>query len=734
MFRHLRHCLMITLLFISLFSTHTIRAAETVAEILQRIPGDEGEPVWHLVAELGLIGTAETLTSALQKEERPAAILALSGALLKVGEQREATKALEEMIIGAVPLSRRLEAASMLGTYGGEYAAARAGALMDDKALPEVLRVECATSLWKLTNRGSAYDVLRKIMRDGKSLRAKQNATLALGRTDRYREVAEKIKSLASVPGPVGDEARLLMMLNAKVDVEIGDDEFIARLTKEVVGKLRRFYAKDLGDKNEKEQLKPKQMATVAARAILHSIDPFNDYLDEESLKDMEEQLRAHYGGIGAWVGMREGRFTILTPMYDKPAYQAGLRPLDIIDKIGEVELRDLQLNDIIKLLKGEADTKVTVRAWRKGWREGRILTIIRKNISIPSVVSQMLPGNIGYIRINGFNEGDRREKVKGTAELLREILEDYNQRNVSGVLLDLSNNPGGLLSAAVNVSRCFIGEGKLIVSSRGKDNFYRPQDFYAEHGDPIFTKPMVVLINSGSASASEIVAGALHDHNRAKLVGQKTYGKGSVQQLIPVWATRGKTRIKLTIAKYYLPSGKCIHGPYSATGGIKPDIKAEEQTLTLAESDIRYKLLRENHEVQLWLEEGSWKRHEQAYRKLLSFDGYEPKAYPEFADLIAKMRKKYPDAAIDEELMRSELRFGIASYLRDFHGEDIYTDLQESVVLQQAIAVLGEEIGGGLPDLPVYKAILERVEKAKSKLTAAIESTLPVGNNDKSK
>jgi carboxyl-terminal processing protease len=689
-------------------------AAAPAAAILTEMPQDDGEPVWSVGEKLAQLGEAALpeLEALLEKggsKEK----LALSYALMKTGGQQQATRALENLIEDEkTPLARRLEAADVLGACGGNYAAARIGIMLGHEK-PERVRVALAKSLWRLTNRGSAYSELRQIMNEGKSQTARAEAAIALARAGRFDEVQKQLQEIASRPGALADEARTLLLLKGAVERDADSDRFPSDLVMEVVSKIRRYYAPDETDDEEDKQLKPDYLASESARALLQSLDPFNDYLDEESLKDMEEQLRANYGGIGAWVGMRNGRFTILTPMYGKPAHNAGIHSMDVVEKIDGKEIKDMKLNDIIRLLKGEPKTPVKVTVWRAGWQKPKDIEVIRDIIDIPSVVWQELPGKIGYVRLNSFNDGDSRANVPGTADLLREALGKFKADGVRGVVLDLSNNPGGMLTSAVDVGKCFIGEGKTIVSSRGKPGVFPEQVFHADQGKPFYEGPLVVMINAGSASASEIVSGALRDHKRARLVGQKTFGKGSVQQIMPIWTTRGATRMKLTIAKYYLPNNECIHKK-----GIAPDVEVKESEMEPQEVEARWKI-RENHEFDLWLEK-QFPAHEKEFRELIAFDNYDPEKYPEFGSLMENLKKKYPDLQLTAEMVRKEIRYAFGWFIRSHLGEDFHVDLQESTVMQRSLIELGDMMPDGLPDIPVYKAMREKYEEEQKKLAVA--------------
>ncbi|MCC8180424.1 MAG: hypothetical protein LIP23_05885, partial [Planctomycetes bacterium] len=609
------------------------------------------------------------------------------------------------------PMNLLLEAAHIHVKWGGEYATARIGIMMNAPGVPERLRVELAYNLWKLSSRPQAYEVLDEIRRHGKSQTARAEATMALAQTDVFPILRDDLKKLSEQPGSIGERASNLLLINARLDDDVKRDDFTIRLISEVVQKIRDFYAVDEEDQDQAKRLQPKSLGEASAQALLYSLDQFNDYLNEEDYTDFEAQLRANYGGIGAWVGMRDGRFTVLTPMYDKPAYRAGLRPMDIIDRIDDVDITTMKQNDIIKLLKGEPDSVVRVRILRRDWKEPREVAVKREIIMIESVHSQVLPGDIGYIRINSFNDGDRYQDIKGTAELVKDALVAFNRQGVKGLILDLANNPGGVMVSGVDVAKLFIGEGKLIVSSRGKRNARRATEYKANRGRAFYRNPMVVVVNPGTASAAEIVAGAIRDHNRAPLIGRKTYGKGSVQSLIGVKTTRDRSRIKLTVAKYYLPNGDCIHEK-----GIDPDNLVPEADLSVAEAESRWKI-RDQHDIQFWLEENNrWQRYEDTFRRLLEFDNLDPYLYPEFETLMTALTAKYPKDLIEPDLVRKELRFGISSYLRDYLGESNYVDLEENQYLQEAVVVLGDAIGG-LPNTPLFNTIRNLAAENRSKV-----------------
>ncbi len=675
--------------------------------VLAQMPASPAESVWAVGRELEALGAeAVPVLKTRLEGANPGEVVAIGYALLKLGEQKDGTLALQKLARDTqAPMARRVDALDALGSEGGNYASMRLRELLRDEALAERVRLAAAKNLWKLTHGVEALEAMTALMEKARDRAVRAEATLALGRFGRFEEAEEGLTKLAALPGDRGDQARELLVLKRRFDERMSRDSFAADLIGEVVQKVRERYAPDETDPDEAKQLAPKRLASEAARALVRSLDDFNDYLDEEAYSQMVQSMYSKYGGIGAWVGMRDERFTILTPMYDQPAFKAGLKSMDVVTKIDGVDIGGMELNKIIGMLKGEPGTDVIVTVLRRNFDKPRDFRVTRKRIEIPMIAKQQLPGDIGYIRLNGFQDDPQRNR--STSKTMQRAIIDFKKSGMKGLVLDLRNNPGGLLSEAVEVCEKFLPRGKLIVSSKGK--IFPEQNYISRNlGQPLWGGPVVVLINEGSASASEIVSGALRDHERATLVGQRTFGKGSVQQLIPVETTGGNTRLKLTIAKYYLPNGECIHG---RDRGIAPHVEIDEPEVGMIERDARWKI-HDNREIELWLEK-HFEKNEQAFRELLEFDEYDPAKYPEIEQLRAELQKKHTEAEISEELVRKELRFALRTFLRDKYGEEDHSvDIQESVVLQRALVALGEQMEGGLPDVPLYNVFRDKFQK----------------------
>jgi len=307
------------------------------------------------------------------------------------------------------------------------------------------------------------------------------------------------------------------------------------------------------------DEVAPKDLIYNAIKGTLRGLDPHSSFLDPDSYREMQVETSGSFGGLGIEITLRDDVLTVVAPIEGTPAYRAGLQPGDKIVKIDGLVTKDMQLPDAVKKMRGKPGSKVTISVVREGWTEPHDFEIQREQIRVHSVRSQDLGSGIAYIKLRQFQEQ--------TAHDLETALEKFNKGEFKGLVLDLRNNPGGLLTSAVEVSEKFVDDGKLVVYTEGR---VRNQNMrFSAHAKHAFsTLPMVVLVNQGSASASEIVAGALQDYGRAIVVGTQTFGKGSVQTIIPLSDGSG---LRLTTAKYFTPKGRSIHGK-----GITPDIVVE--------------------------------------------------------------------------------------------------------------------------------------------------------------
>jgi len=309
------------------------------------------------------------------------------------------------------------------------------------------------------------------------------------------------------------------------------------------------------------EEIDQAEAMDSAINGLLQSLDPYSSYMSPEIYEEMQTETSGEFGGLGIEVTMEAGVVKVITPIDDSPASRAGLKAGDYIVKINGEQVRGKTLMEAVNLMRGKINTTIEITVRRKGLKKAKIFEIKREIIEIKSVVAKLIDNKVGYLRLRAFNQNS-------SDQLKIEISKIERNKKLVGYILDLRNNPGGLLSQAIEVSDFFLNDGE-IVSTKGRKK-KENRKFFAVQGDEIKGKPLIVLINNGSASASEIVAGALQDQKRAVLLGETTFGKGSVQSIIPL---KNNGAVRLTVAKYYLPSGKSI-----SNIGIIPDIKIEEK------------------------------------------------------------------------------------------------------------------------------------------------------------
>ncbi|MDA9615260.1 S41 family peptidase [Candidatus Pelagibacter sp.] len=308
------------------------------------------------------------------------------------------------------------------------------------------------------------------------------------------------------------------------------------------------------------DEIDQSQSMDAAINGLLQSLDPYSAYMTPESFESMQTETSGEFGGLGIEVGMEAGVVKVISPIDNTPASKAGLKAGDYIVKINDTQVQGKSLTEAVELMRGPVGSSIEITVRRRGEKKALIFNITREIIEVQSVKFELLENNIGYIRLTSFNENSSSQ-VKEKIEKLN------NNKKLKGYILDLRNNPGGLLSQAIKISDFFLDNGEIVSTKSRQTSENRK--WFAKKGDLTNGKTVLVLINYGSASAAEIVAGALKDHKRAIIVGENSYGKGSVQSIIPL---KNRGAIRLTIAKYYLPSGKSI-----SEVGVTPDIEVAE-------------------------------------------------------------------------------------------------------------------------------------------------------------
>ena len=381
--------------------------------------------------------------------------------------------------------------------------------------------------------------------------------------------MASKFRSIGLIL--LGAAAGILLSLNLQAIAERSARSPLPieelRAFTEVFGAIKQNYVEPVEDR---------KLFTEAINGMLTGLDPHSAYLDADAFKDLQVGTQGQFGGLGIEVGMEDGFVKVISPIEDTPAFRAGIKPGDLIIKIDDTAVKGMTLNDAVKRMRGKPNTQITLTIARKGESAPIVVTLTRAIIRVQSVKSKVIEPGYAWVRISQFQES--------TAELLvKHLARVYQEGQLKGLVLDLRNDPGGLLHSAVAVSSAFLPPKALVVSTDGrtedsKKKFFATTDDYMRGDNEDVLKdlpaavrkvPMVVLVNAGSASASEIVAGALQDHKRATIMGTQTFGKGSVQTIMPLG---NNTAIKLTTARYYTPSGRSIQ-----VKGITPELVVEE-------------------------------------------------------------------------------------------------------------------------------------------------------------
>ena len=346
----------------------------------------------------------------------------------------------------------------------------------------------------------------------------------------------------------------IILLIFSKISFAANNENIYDKidLFGEVLDKINKEYVDDVNHSDAMD---------AAINGVLQSLDPYSAYMSPDTFKEMETETSGKFGGLGIEVGMEFGVVKVITPMDNSPAEKEGVKAGDYIVKINGTQVQGKTLSEAVELMRGPVGSKLEITIRRKGVKKALVFEITREIIEVKSVKSKIIDDNVGYIRLTAFNENSSKQ--------VKNRIKKFKKNKINKYVLDLRNNPGGLLSQAVKISDFFLDNGE-IVSTKSRKSFENKK-YFAKQGDIIDGETLVVLINYGSASASEIVAGALKDHKRAILIGENSYGKGSVQSIIPL---KNNGAIRLTISKYYLPSGESISGT-----GITPDIEVEESS-----------------------------------------------------------------------------------------------------------------------------------------------------------
>ncbi|MDI6732448.1 MAG: S41 family peptidase [Planctomycetota bacterium] len=529
------------------------------------------------------------------------------------------------------------------------------------------------------------------------------SAALILAEMDQFEKTKEVLKDLALNPTTTGRLAKAFLKHKEMQDAYSRARANLSKTTHpspgidyrildEILLRIKENYVDPSAFDIEK-------LLAAAAKGIAGSLDKYSEYHNREEKKRAQENITGKYGGIGAYVNMRDNYLTIERPMYGQPAYKSGIRALDRITEIEGESTRGKNLEELVSKLKGDPGTDVKVKVFRRGWTKEKEFVITRAIINVKTARYQILPGNIGFLSIVNFAKDTDRES--------KEIVEEMKKRSVKSIIIDVRNNPGGLLNTVNHIVDLFLEKNKVIVTTKDRSGIigqYKTQD------DDKLDIPLYVLINEGSASASEILAGVLQDHQKATLIGSATFGKGSVQQPFDLTTTNNETTLKLTIAKYYLPSGRSVEKDKDGKGGVEPDIKITSPEQDLGKAGEFNKLLDSGLLDEYF--NGYYPKNKLLLDSLAEDDGENYERYPDFEQVYPRS-----SARLDKDEFRQVLRDHLRRRVADERGAEFLVDFQTDIVLQRAIieACRSPRVNINPETIPVYKKFAHKFDTEKT-------------------
>ncbi len=654
---------------------------DKVDRIFDRIEESRGAALWEGSRQLEELGRGSTEGVRKGLTRADAFVRVAAARVLYSHELRdEALDALSKVIEGKNAEARRVAIdliASVVGADRG-LTGPQKSKIADDlarkaeQAEDRIAQVALLRAEWALTQRMGPVRKLRDLVESTDRRDVREDAALALAEMDKFIWAKPVLTEMAKEPSERGRAARAYLKLNEASEelsrraATPAASKYDFRLIEETIDTLKTFYY-------DESKVSPEKLVEAATRGACASLDAYTMYMDEAQIKQLkEEDLRGEYGGIGARVSMQKdqaGRswLTITEPIFSGPAYRKGLRSGDrIIEVAGEATM-NRELSDMVRKLRGKPATPVTFKVWRRGWAKEQEFTITREQIQLETTIHRMLPGGIGYLKLSTFGEQD--------VDLVEEAIRDLGK--MKALVFDLRGNSGGYLRTAHKIAGYFLERGKVIVSTKGRGVELDPPR--TADGNKLTDAPLVVLVDDMSASASEILAGALQDHKRAVLVGEKTYGKGSVQDMKYLKTGGEKTAVKLTISKWYLPSGRSVEKDKHEESGIHPDVAAKEPDRDYWK-DAEFERLRAGDEIDRYVKE-LFEADKELAGALAEADGGETARYPKLDALFESLKTKASKEEV-RELVREQLRRRV----QDDRGKPMYLDFQTDSVLQTGI------------------------------------------------
>ena len=785
--------------------------AAQVKELFERLGAAKGPAIWNHALALEELGQAAAPEIARQLEAATAPGVRLGAAKALLGipgadaQRGAAVRAVKAVLQGGAERELRVFAADLLTAHGRKNEVKPLYRALESMTDP-VVKVHVLRALHHRGRHPRARRELRKLLKsDDYETRVEAALALAspeIGNVELVRPLLNKVKDEPSDRGQraraylelddmlakqekyAGLEERdeILKLRNREIEdlksqlaaarkaagsggsgAAAGSDFPGGKMMEEIFGRIRSGYV-------DAKKTKVQDLIDQAASGLVDSLDPFSSYMSERQLKEFNTGMQQRYGGIGAVVQIdpKTQLLTIQQPFYDNPAHKAGLRTLDKIVKVEGTETKGKRVDELVKILKGPEGTpvRVLVRPFLGG--EDVEKKIIRRSIVLKSVKTAMFPGKLGYLSLDQFGHLAVQEVEAGLKKLEAE--------GMQGLIFDLRGNPGGLLNAAVLIGDKFLDDDQLVVYSQGRKG--TPYGERSEDGGPRVRQarvaqpkhpdyPIVVLIDENAASASEIVSVALQAHKRATLVGQTTFGKGSVQNIFPLSSVGGKAALRMTIAYYYLPDGRLIHKKRDvefwrfmqrmraaingwkrdgvindqqakdmldryedAPGGVEPDYAVEQDTFEPDEQKA-YGIVLQGQFVEEYIRV-RWKQHQETFHKLAEFDGFDPKAYPDFDALWTEVQEalkidEKAKAAFTQDDLRLLLRNMVRRFAQDDKEEVFAGDFQQDRQLQAGILVLGKQVGLDTDSVSELSFLKERFPKG-------VERTRKLAQKDEQK
>lgn len=666
--------------------------------------------LWELAGRLKSQGEdgLPALREAAGRKQPVAAKLALGWALLSLKDFAPGVKVLASVIDGDASPEAKVAAAHILGEQGRDAAEIELTRLLL-ASKDDLVSVALAEALsYAATTEAAAAKATATLVRlaNARDAEVRAEAAIALAELDDFRDpVPAMLEGLSAEPTERGRLAAKLLQMKRLSDLMIREKEYTGSLGNPLLNEIKdKIMAYHIDPPAHEEALV--DAAAYGMTAALHKTDPFSSYMSAGNWDRFRQHISGSYGGIGAHVAfLKDDRtgdkmFTVIRPIYSGPAYKAGVRSYDQILEVDGQDIKGKTADEIRDMLRGLPESVVACKIRRRApdKDEEFLVQIIRGKVELPTVYHELLPGGIGYLLLTGFGETSSAEIEKALVEM--------EKAEMKALVFDLRGDPGGLMIAARDVADKFLKDDKLIVYSEGRNKKVAPRNEMrttdpATHPD----YPIMLLVNKNSASASEIVAGALQDHKRAVLLGERTFGKGSVQQIMPLEASGRRAILKLTVARYFLPSGRSIHRSEENRGGVIPDIDVPFEPSWTAESFEKLRAAGDFYRYSF----AQWPQNKDKLMELARFDSEDASLYPGFDAWYDGLRVK-----TDRDSARRLLRQWLRVLTADERGRDWAADLEEDNQLQRAIIEAGETIPDlDMKSIPEYRQYVVRDKAA---------------------